>query len=305
MGRIRVVQVETASKSAGSTDDAAPPEVEHEVERLRKKKRDAMAAASASTNGGGGERPSRKKARKRQKKRKGTAGGEGGGLAGDDPFAALVGGHLGGGGGPPPEAATEPNQKRKGPRLDGNELLDRWAANRASLPPGFSRILDPELDEEARGDLFELQDEEAQEKYAWAIPDERALDICAAFAPLIEIGAGAGYWARLLRDRGVDVTPYDRDVGAAARAAGAPGAAAWTKVERGGSEVLPKAHRAAALLLMFPDDLDTRGAKTPLSMACLKAFRGENSRTPPHEVAAALSPSPPSQTEHDVCSTDL
>ena len=47
-------------------------------------------------------------------------------------------------------------------------------------------------------------------KYSWAIPDERALQILESFAPLIEIGAGKGYWARLLRDRGVDILAFDK-----------------------------------------------------------------------------------------------
>eukprot|EP01050_Picozoa_sp_SAG11_P037163 SAG11_NODE_14522_length_609_cov_0.849020_1_plen_107_part_10 len=106
------------------------------------------------------------------------------------------------------------------------------------------------MDDETRGDLFELEDEDAQERYAWAIPDERALTICAHFAPLVEVGCGAGYWARLLRDRGVPITALDRDVGSAMRAAGEPGARAWTCVECGGPEQLREPrHKAATLLL--------------------------------------------------------
>jgi hypothetical protein len=78
-------------------------------------------------------------------------------------------------------------------------------------------LLDPSLDEQRRGDLFEAEDEDAQEKYAWAIPDERALKACAAFSPLVEMGAGAGYWARLLREMGCTVSPFDCDVGNKAR----------------------------------------------------------------------------------------
>jgi hypothetical protein len=47
-------------------------------------------------------------------------------------------------------------------------------------------------------------------KYSWAIPDERALNILGKFAPLIEIGAGSGFWARLLRDRGFDILAFDK-----------------------------------------------------------------------------------------------
>ncbi|CAM9829753.1 unnamed protein product [Choristocarpus tenellus] len=50
-------------------------------------------------------------------------------------------------------------------------------------------------------------------RYAWAIPDERALRIIGHFGPIVEVGCGLGYWARLLRDRGVDVTAYDRNGG--------------------------------------------------------------------------------------------
>ena len=67
------------------------------------------------------------------------------------------------------------------PPLKGNELFDRWKANRLTLPSDFHRLLDPTIEEQHRGDLFEAEDEEAMEKYSWAIPDERALKICAHF----------------------------------------------------------------------------------------------------------------------------
>ena len=50
------------------------------------------------------------------------------------------------------------------------------------------------------------------ERYAWAVPDERALSICAAFGPLVEMGSGRGYWAHLLQQRGVDILAYDKYV---------------------------------------------------------------------------------------------
>jgi len=46
-------------------------------------------------------------------------------------------------------------------------------------------------------------------RYSWAIPTEPALAELTAHAPLVEIGAGTGYWAMLLRERGVDITAYD------------------------------------------------------------------------------------------------
>lgn len=47
-------------------------------------------------------------------------------------------------------------------------------------------------------------------RYAWAVPTDEALDELAKHAPLVEMGAGTGYWASLLRERGVDVLAYDQ-----------------------------------------------------------------------------------------------
>ena len=80
------------------------------------------------------------------------------------------------------------------PPLNGNELFERWKMNRSTLPGDFSRLFDPTIEEQHRGDLFEAEDEEAMEKYAWAIPDERALTICAHFGkPAIESPASSSF----------------------------------------------------------------------------------------------------------------
>lgn len=47
-------------------------------------------------------------------------------------------------------------------------------------------------------------------RYAWAIPNDEALDAMASYSPLIEVGAGAGYWAHLLAARGVDIIAFDK-----------------------------------------------------------------------------------------------
>ena len=47
--------------------------------------------------------------------------------------------------------------------------------------------------------------------YAWAVPSHEALSAIAEASPrgVVEIGAGTGYWAYELRDRGVSVAAYD------------------------------------------------------------------------------------------------
>ena len=46
--------------------------------------------------------------------------------------------------------------------------------------------------------------------FSWAIPSDEALDTIARYAPIVEVGAGTGYWAKLLEDRGVDIAASDR-----------------------------------------------------------------------------------------------
>jgi hypothetical protein len=47
-------------------------------------------------------------------------------------------------------------------------------------------------------------------QYAWAIPNAVALNAIAALSPLIELGAGAGYWAMCLNAAGADIIAYDQ-----------------------------------------------------------------------------------------------
>ena len=45
--------------------------------------------------------------------------------------------------------------------------------------------------------------------YAWAVPMPRVLDRFASHSPIVEVGAGGGYWALLLRGLGADVLALD------------------------------------------------------------------------------------------------
>lgn len=46
-------------------------------------------------------------------------------------------------------------------------------------------------------------------EYSWAIPNEAALQTIGEGGPILEIGAGNGYWAWELQQRGVDVVAFD------------------------------------------------------------------------------------------------
>jgi hypothetical protein len=49
------------------------------------------------------------------------------------------------------------------------------------------------------------------EKYAWAIPNDEAIQTLVDNDPIIEIGAGNGYWAYLVDKAGGDITAVDKD----------------------------------------------------------------------------------------------
>lgn len=49
--------------------------------------------------------------------------------------------------------------------------------------------------------------------YAWAVPDDEVLRAIAEWSPIIEIGAGTGYWAALLQGYGADIIAFDESPG--------------------------------------------------------------------------------------------
>lgn len=46
-------------------------------------------------------------------------------------------------------------------------------------------------------------------KYAWAVPNPSVLQQIVKYSPLVEIGAGTGYWAKLITDYGGKIVAYD------------------------------------------------------------------------------------------------
>ena len=73
------------------------------------------------------------------------------------------------------------------------------------------RYVNPYLRRAARRQYHRERDTLVR-RYAWAIPNARALRVIARYAApagLVEVGAGTGYWASELERLGVDVLAYD------------------------------------------------------------------------------------------------
>lgn len=123
-----------------------------------------------------------------------------------------------------------------------NPLLDAW---RDCYGPGadYRWLTRPITD---RGEHRKRR--EAIARWAFAVPDDEALDLIASYGPVVEIGAGTGYWARMLGERGCDVAAYDLMGEDWERwfPAGQYG-----DVKHGGTEMVEK-HGDRTLLLVWP-----------------------------------------------------
>lgn len=104
--------------------------------------------------------------------------------------------------------------------------------------------------------------------FAYALPTEAALGAIARHSPegVVEIGAGGGLWAHLLRERGLRVHAYDT----------ASTSLAHTLVRNGGPRAASK-HCGCSLFLCWPPLEEPCGEHRPNLMAleALQSLRGD------------------------------
>lgn len=102
---------------------------------------------------------------------------------------------------------------------------------------------------------------------SWAVPSPAAIEALVAVTGegrLLEVGAGLGFWSRLLRDQGVQVIATDSFSTHQREAARAP----WTAVLREEAVEAVHHHPADVLLLCWPPP------KGSMATDALRAFRG-------------------------------
>ena len=109
--------------------------------------------------------------------------------------------------------------------------------------------------------------------YSWAVPNSKALEAIAEYSPIVEIGAGTGYWAKLLQDQGCDVLAFDKapphkksnpyhDCGVITNV--------WTEIRQGSASVLKRPEcKGRALFLCWPP------YNTSMASDCLRYFKGD------------------------------
>ena len=133
----------------------------------------------------------------------------------------------------------------------------RPAIGRWDLSPGLAQVLD-----------LPARRRELVGRFAWAIPGPAALATIADAGPVVEAGAGTGYWAALLRERGADVVASEPAThgGNAYHTAGP----LWTDVEPVDGVTAVRRHRDRTLLLCWPPPQDDAA-----SWSVLRAYRGD------------------------------
>eukprot|EP00578_Thalassiosira_sp_NH16_P007091 CAMPEP_0181121908 /NCGR_PEP_ID=MMETSP1071-20121207/25007_1 /TAXON_ID=35127 /ORGANISM="Thalassiosira sp., Strain NH16" /LENGTH=527 /DNA_ID=CAMNT_0023206795 /DNA_START=147 /DNA_END=1730 /DNA_ORIENTATION=- len=112
--------------------------------------------------------------------------------------------------------------------------------------------------------------------FAWAVPNDAALDAISNLKrPILEIGAGTGYWAWLLTRRNVNVAAYDL----ADSHAGEKHRFRHSIVRDGGVEQISRAdHAGRTLMLSWPDivgdEASTDADRGSFGMDALRAYEG-------------------------------
>ena len=122
--------------------------------------------------------------------------------------------------------------------------------------------MNPYLDEFDKLDEFDVYGPRRAmvKKYAWAIPCDLSISKIAALSPIVEVGAGGGYWASLLQQAGATVRALD--------SGRLKTDAQWFPVEKGGPETLKEFGDGWSLFLCWPPYDDRMGVD------CLRNFRG-------------------------------
>jgi putative endonuclease len=115
-----------------------------------------------------------------------------------------------------------------------------------------------------------------QRNYSWAIPNEEALRTICEFSPIIEMGAGTGYWAKLLQNRGCNILAFDIcPPGSSWFGRNTPivnvwhpGSTRFTNVVNGNPRVLDL-YTSKSLFLCWPPKINK------MAEDCLKYWKGE------------------------------
>lgn len=98
-----------------------------------------------------------------------------------------------------------------------------------------------------RGEQWFGERQRLVQEYSWAVPNEQTLAYLAEFDRIYEVGAGNGYWAHCIEERGGEVIAYDTE----------PGEELYSDVrEAAVADIMDKIHDEPVLMVWPPYDED-------------------------------------------------
>jgi hypothetical protein len=103
-------------------------------------------------------------------------------------------------------------------------------------------------------------------KFAWAIPNEEAIELICKYSPIVEIGAGTGYWASLIKSNKGKIICFDKHN---------DGGNSYGhtfhhyNVYNGNESILHRMHHSMNLFLCWPPYDDD------MAFNCIKTFKGK------------------------------
>jgi len=103
-------------------------------------------------------------------------------------------------------------------------------------------------------------------EYAWAVPTTEAIEAIVRYSPIVEIGAGTGYWAKLVDDCGGDIIAFDALPPSLKKNPQARGQ--WYNIEIGGP-TKAKEYSDRTLFLCWPPYNET------FAQDCLDYYKGD------------------------------
>jgi len=107
--------------------------------------------------------------------------------------------------------------------------------------------------------------------YCWGIiPTNDDACFISNFSPIVEIGAGSGYWAYLIHQAGATIHSYDKFIPTAMKKTRFA-TNLWFDVKEGGPEILSTYNKKWTLLLIRPP---SNPDLAPMAKECLKNFKG-------------------------------
>lgn len=162
------------------------------------------------------------------------------------------------------------DQWRKHMGLEDDALLDEWIGcswlkrfeieqklGQREMFPGGPKLPPMSLGFMAREGFVK--------KFAWSIPTEEAVRKIVEFSPIIDLGAGTGYWAWCVEQLGGSVIALD----AQPKGNSYHNGHLWTEVLEGRPEALRRYRSKYSLFLSWPS------YATPFAYEALQRFRGD------------------------------